>query len=294
MRPYIRIVMIVLALTFWLFAGTANGFGKGRGGGGGGGGGHGGGGRRVATSGHAHGGKPTAQRVHGGALHRHTNSGEFRASQGPNHVEHKPSRHIDHIARDRGTRDLNHPWSMQRANEERKRDHRLGVADKLERLADANGNENLRSTAERMRQKAQEHYDKRLAKIDSKLPPVDEADALLDELPETDPSLPELPSNTASPALANPSSAPPAAGQKLTGRENALSRQLLNEERKLTHQTELAERLRAIAEEQGDAALLETADRLEQQALERFEKRMEAIGRFQERHGLAFEAPQVQ
>jgi hypothetical protein len=296
MRPYIQIVMIVLALTFWLFADTANGLGKGGGGGGrgGGGGGRGGGGRRVATSGHSHGGKPTAHHGHGGSSQRQANTGGFRDSQRPKQVDHKPSRHTDRIARDGGTREVNHPWSMQRANEERKLNHRLGVADKLDRLADANGNENLRSTAERMRQKAQEHYDKRLAKIDSKLPPIDEGGELPDELPETDPALPELPVDAAGSELANPSPAPPVAGQKLTGRENALSRQLFNAERKLTRQTEVAERLRAIAEEQGDAALLETADRLEQQALEHFEKRMDAIGSFQERHGLVLDQPLVQ
>jgi hypothetical protein len=175
---------------------------------------------------------------------------------------------------------------MQRANEERKLNHRLGVADKLERLADANGNENLRSTAERMRQKAQDHYDKRLAKIDSKSPPADASEGLPDEIPDAEQPLPDVPSETAGSVLGDSSSAAPVAAQKLTGRDNALARQLLNEERKLSHQTELAERLREIAEEQGDAGLLQTAERLEQQALDRFEKRMDAIRDFQDRHGL--------
>jgi hypothetical protein len=178
---------------------------------------------------------------------------------------------------------------MQRANEERKLNHRLGVADKLERLADANGNENLRNTAERMREKARDHYDKRLAKIDSKLPPDGESGALPDELPDAEQPLPEIPTDAAGSKLAGSTPAAPVAGQSLTGRENALARQLLNEERKLSHQTELAQRLREIAEEQGDSALLETAERLEQQALDRFEKRMDAISDFQERHGLALD-----
>jgi hypothetical protein len=75
----------------------------------------------------------------------------------------------------------------------------------------------------------------------------------------------------------------------LTGRENALQRQLLNEERKLQHRTELAERLRELAEEQGDVELLKAADRLEEQGLSRFTERMTAIRSFQERHGLAIE-----
>jgi hypothetical protein len=204
-------------------------------------------------------------------------------------VDHTRTQSTDRNLSDGIARDENHPWSMQRANEERKLNHRLGVADKLDRLADANGNENLRSTAERMRQKAHDHYDKRLAKIDSKSPLVNDGDGLPGEFPEQGELLPDPPAELVNPGFPDPPTSAPDAGRKLTGRENALSRQLFNEERKLTHQTELAERLRAIAEEQGDAALLETADRLEQQALDRFEKRMDAIGDFRQRHGLALE-----
>ena len=64
---------------------------------------------------------------------------------------------------------------------------------------------------------------------------------------------------------------------------------MLNEERKLSERTEVAERLRALAEEQGDAELLQAADRLEEQGLNHFEQRMEAIRSFQVRHGLALE-----
>ena len=292
MRRFIHIAMVTLALTLWIIAdcGTASAFGKGGGGRGRGSGGRGGGGNRtVAASGHAHGGKPTARHVQKSAAQGDAHAGGFRNSQLPKREDHKQTRHTDRIASDRGALDGDHPWSTQRANEERKLNHRLGVADKLERLADSNGNENLRNTAERMRQKAHEHYDKRIAKIDSKQPGNGEADALPYKLPADGQPLSELASQTPADALVNASRATPIAGQKLTGPQNALSRQLLNEERKLAHQTELAERLRALAEEQGDAALLQTADRLEQQALDRFENRMDAIGNFQERHGLALE-----
>jgi hypothetical protein len=152
-----------------------------------------------------------------------------------------------------------------------------------------------------MRQKAHEHYDKRLARIDSKLPSGGESNALPDELPDAGQSFPEIPPEVVGSQLADSAPAAsttgladsvpsvPTAGQRLTGRENALSRRLLNEERKLAHQTELAERLREIAEEQGDVELYETADRLEQQALDRFDKHMDAISSFQERHRLALD-----
>jgi hypothetical protein len=295
MRPSVRNATITLALVAWLVAdcGTARAEKGGRGGGGGGrGGGHGGGSRSAAGH-HARGGKPTTHRVKEDAPQGYA-SGVRNSHRGEDKhaIKDKRPKGGDAIASDRPaiTRDENHPWSMQRANEERKLNHRLGVADKLERKADANGNEHLRSTAERMRQKAHEHYAKRLEKIDGKLPTSGKGDPLPDELPEDVPGeIPNDLSDARQPLAEFVDSQPaaPVADPKLTGQKNALSRQLRNEERKLAHQTELAERLRAIGEEQGDSALLEKANRIEQQALDRFENRMEAIRSFQQRHGLS-------
>lgn len=210
---------------------------------------------------------------------------------------------------------------MQRANEERKLNHRLGVADKLEQLAERNGNPNLLDTAARKREKAWQLYEKRLAKIDSKdpslLPP--EEDGLLpddgdlvgdDDLVQGDPALADdlvdslrdgrveelarAVEQAVAPTDGIPQTDDPltsldnllAEGQKLTGRENALFRQLRNEHRKLTRRMEAAEQLWEAYEQIGDEQLADAARALEERALSHFEKRMIAIEDFQQRHGL--------
>ncbi len=75
-------------------------------------------------------------------------------------------------------------------------------------------------------------------------------------------------------------------GRKLTGRENALYRQLRNEQRKLAKRWETAHRLREAYAHTGDEELMQAADYLEQRALDHFAKRMAAIDSFQQRHGL--------
>jgi hypothetical protein len=175
----------------------------------------------------------------------------------------------------------NQPWSMQQTNEEQKLKHRLEIADRLDALADKNGNEHLRETAERMRQKAHEHSDMRLAKIDSKM--------LLEEADE--PSVARSSdrrlfvnalSNTAEDSLFESS-------PTLRDPENAVRQQLRTEERWLSERLELAERLREIAGQKGTPGLSKAADYLEQGGLNRFEKRAEEIRSFQVRHAVAIE-----
>ena len=175
---------------------------------------------------------------------------------------------------------------MQRANEERKLKHRIDVADKLDRLSEKNGNEHLKDTAERMRERAQDHYDKRLAKIDSKDPNTDPEDPSAPD----DPEIPSPRDDSQSPLNPPPppgGTAPDGSlGSKLTGRENAYYRQVRNEERKFSQRMEMAEQLRALGEQQNDPSLLAAADRLEQHGLDHFQQRMAAIRSFQDRHGL--------
>jgi len=289
---HVAIVVLIFAALGVGGSGESMAGGKGRGGGGhGGGAGHGHGGGKQAT---VHRGKPDGAQ-------RHAQLAGTRDKQGPKQTvkrdthspneravrEHFRTQQHDGVATRPGASSGDHPWSKQRANEERKLQHRLDVADRLDKLADANGNEHLHETAERMREKAHDHYGKRLSKIDSKSP-LEVPDELEPApLPDPDEGL----ANAAESAAGELPPAPPEgfSPQKLTGRENALQRQLRNEERKLEQRTELAERLRATAEEQGDAKLLEVADRLEEQGLARFEQRMEAIRSFQERHGLVLD-----
>lgn len=248
---------------------------------------------------------------------------------------------------------------MQRANEERKLDHRLGVADKLDQLAEKNPK--LHDVAERKREKAWELYDKRMAKINSKdpnfMPPGDGGvigdgfgtpmedvlsgvNPLSGDTPLSDDILPMadqingigdtlgdvanalepwgLPTDAESvltdaisgagdaasslsnatdalsdvaSGLPDPSATGPLSdnlfnGQKLTGRENALYRQLRNEQRKLAKRMEMADRLWDAFEQTGDDRLADAARAFEDRALAQYEKRMSAISDFQQRHGL--------
>jgi hypothetical protein len=162
-----------------------------------------------------------------------------------------------------------HPWSMQRANETRKRDHRLGVADKLDELADRNGNTNLHETAERMRDKAWQHYEKRLTKIDGKFDDLrwpDDAGWLSDDAPLGD-----------SPGF---SPLDPFARQLLSERQNDLVRQLRNEQQNLTRRLEVAQQLWDAHEQTGDRLMADVARAFEDHALDQFERITSAIGEF--------------
>jgi hypothetical protein len=169
---------------------------------------------------------------------------------------------------------------MQQTNEERKLKHRLEIADRLEELADNNGNEHLRDTAERMRQEAHAHSDNRLAKIDSQILFEDADEPSVARSFDRKHFVNAL--SHAEDDLLESSSAH-------GDHENAVRQQLRTEERWLGERLELAERLREIAEQKGTPGLSKAADYLEQGGLNRFEKRAEEIRSFEERHALAIE-----
>jgi hypothetical protein len=75
-------------------------------------------------------------------------------------------------------------------------------------------------------------------------------------------------------------------GEKLTGRENALYRQLRNEERKLSHRMQVADQLRQTALSTGDDQLMQAAERLEANALDHYTSRLAKITEFQQRFSL--------
>jgi hypothetical protein len=110
--------------------------------------------------------------------------------------------------------------------------------------------------------------------------------------------VPPPPPETTPPEIAPPGTSPPAdaptdspLAKKLTGRENAYYRQVRNEERKLARTMDTVEQLRELGEQNNDPSLLAAADRLEQQGLAQFEKRMAAIRSFRDRHGLEADEP---
>lgn len=322
MRASARAGLFLLAFSLWIVAQSGpSALGKGRGGGGG---------RKGAS------GRPSVRSGgRGGGHHVTTPTPQHRpsAKQAELHGKGKspktdrvrggqPTRSLDRIG---GGEQLHsakhategsHPWSMQRANEQRKLNHRLSTADKLDQIAERNGNDRLYETAERMRQKAYEHYDKRMAKIDSKEPVSDLWDDAGDDLTDVDgvpgvadladvagagdaPELADSSDSTAdvreplSDAIGDAEDADDPRSDlldpahKLTGGENALYRQLRNEQRKLAKRMEVAQHLWDAYDQIGDERLAEAARRFEEQALDHYQKRLDAVRSFQQRHGLA-------
>jgi hypothetical protein len=298
MRSYIKTGWLaVAALSFSLAVSTSEAYAKGKGGGGKGR----GGGKAQSTFSGPSGGR--SGHVHDGSSSRIRRSPHDHRSGGTPHRAEWSSRENHHWRADQNG-GSSHPWSTQRANEDRKLNHRLGVADKLDQLAERTGNTKLHDTAARQREKAHEHYEKRLAKINSKdpnyVPPEEYSDGtedLLDDSELLDEPLAESPSQySGAPTHSTPEdnvTSPVDAVERLTGRENALYRQLRNEQRKLAQRMDAAERLWDAYEQTGDETLADAARAMEERALAHFDKRIEAISDFQQRHGLSDQVGQV-
>jgi hypothetical protein len=182
---------------------------------------------------------------------------DYRQQTGTSFSEHYSAKRNSQMrtgSAKRTVADRRDPWSTQRQNEGRKLNHRLDTADHLDRLADRNGNPRLHDTAERMRQKAFEHYDKRMAKIDSKDPLVST------ELPETSALIEE--------SLSSPTSAAatePWAAQLAEGRQELLRR------------LDASQEVFKLAEQSGNEELRTAASRIEQQALQQFYERLDGL-----------------
>lgn len=150
--------------------------------------------------------------------------------------------------------------SVQRGNEDRKLLQRQNTAQKLREISARNGNQNLNDVADRMDQKALDHFEKRQAKIDQ----LEQrgADTPFNENDLRDPL-----------------------DQQLTDRQianlndPALQQQhrLLNEERKLQHQLDVAQKLRDLSGRNGNANLLNTAERMELMAADRYASQLDKI-----------------
>jgi hypothetical protein len=224
----------------------------------------------------------------GGASSR-GKGGSSKVGAGPaDRGKRKHSFNVGHEATNRNLDDGERPWSKHHAREQRKLDHRRRVADHLREISDRNGNEHLKQVADDMDERAQAHYDKQMEKIRQKYG--------LEETP-TDGVAPEtafdnpLGGDSGSfddsrEVLNSTDNSLDEVAPKLTGRENALLRQLRNEEWKLAKRMEEVERMRAMAEQTGDDGMIQAADRLEEQALNHFHQRMTNISEFRQRHGL--------
>ena len=70
--------------------------------------------------------------------------------------------------------------------------------------------------------------------------------------------------------------------QKVTGKKHALEMQRRNAQRILKHRQETAQRLRDISAQKGNERLLDTADKMEQNAQDQYEKRPNKINSSQD------------
>ncbi len=180
------------------------------------------------------------------------------------------------------------PWSKHHAREQGKLDHRKQVADHLREISDRNGNEHLKQVADDMDQRAQTHYDKQMEKINQRYgldgPAADAGNALGDVA--ENPLGGDGALDDSGEVLDGTNDPLDEVARKLTGRENALFRQMRNEQRKLAKRMEAVERMRQLAEQTGDDGMLQAADRLEEWAANHFDQRMAQITDFQQRHDL--------
>ena len=150
--------------------------------------------------------------------------------------------------------------NVQRGNESRKLLQRQQTAQQLRNIATRNGNQNLLNTADRMDQKALQHYQSRQAKID--------------QLAKQNPN---------GPFNANQLNDPldqPLTDQQIANLKDPVLQQnhrLLNEERKLQHQLNVAQQLRDIAAQNGNTNLIQTAEQMELMAASRYASQLTKI-----------------
>ncbi len=169
-------------------------------------------------------------------------------------------------------------FSVQRQNEERKLAQRQGTAQKLRDIAGRNGNDNLLQTADRMDQQALAHYEQRLAKIDELTSKGDVAG--LQDL--TDPVIDAADLETARKDALKLADGSPLddLDKSVVGdaEPQSVAQRLLNEERKLQHQLDVAQQLRDIAGRNGNQNLLQTAERMETMAADRYQSQLVKLG----------------
>ena len=161
-------------------------------------------------------------------------------------------------------------------NEERKLEHRLQTAQHLRDNSARNGNPNLLNTADRMEQRAYQHYDSRLGRLSgNSLEPSLDDSVPTSLLPADDVTAPTTQSSPWPTSLSGDRGAVPVEATPLAEPLSLESAQAL-EERKLQHLFDVAQKLRDIAGRNGNENLLRTADKVEQVAISRYEAKLEA------------------
>jgi hypothetical protein len=304
-----RLILPVLACVLICFSNTDTAFPKGgRGGGGGGNGGgrsttqrgnHGGGNRQTSSpQNHGSGNRQTfTQQGHGGGNHQtftqqgHGGGNRPTTAGRPQQVGGPASGHSASTQGDTGsaTQQLSgsttqqltgrgHALNLQNNNEQRILNHRLQTAQHLRDVAAKNGNQNLLNNADRMEQRAYDHYNSRLNRINGVNGDV--ADGLTNSATNlaggnTGQQLLQSGGNQ---LLNSTPLGPGNVANSANSVTDSFSRQLANEQRKLQHQLDVAQQLRDISARNGNQNLLNTADRMEQMAVNRYEQQLEKFG----------------
>lgn len=169
-------------------------------------------------------------------------------------------------------------FSVQRQNEERTLTQRQSTAQKLRDIAGRNGNDNLLQTADRMDQQALAHCEQRLARIDELTSKGDVAG--LKDLVEPATDAADL-EQARRDALKLADGTPPSEldpSDVADAEPQSVAQRLLNEERKLQHQLDVARQLRDIAGRNGNQNLLQTAERMETMAADLYQSQLAKLG----------------
>lgn len=153
------------------------------------------------------------------------------------------------------------PLAVQQGNEARILSQRQATAQMLRNLSARNGNQNLLNTANRMDQHALSHYTMRQAQLQN----------------FANGNLPLNQQTSLSP-LNSPLNTPLTRSQlSQLSPTTFQQRQLFNEQQKLYHQLSVAQQLRDISAQNGNANLLQTASQMENMATTRY---LSQVGRY--------------
>jgi hypothetical protein len=191
--------------------------------------------------------------------------------------------------------------TRQRAVEQRNLDHRRATADHLRSVGERNGNAQLDETADRMEERADEHYHRRIDRLDQRSGEADGSSEPTDSPAATDVPPPEA--TVALPGAERPSvrerlrrffslgrrrqqpataAAPP---QPNPPSQSVFERRRSIEQAKLDHRTHVAEHLRQVSQRNGNERLSQTADRMETRAQEQYGRRIQRIDELEQRIG---------
>ena len=143
--------------------------------------------------------------------------------------------------------------------EQQKLEHRRQVSEHLRGVGEMNGNSQLADVADRLDLKANEHYHRQLAQIDSQ------------QFSDLDDVVGKTPAHSDRPVSLEPNAHSVLEQSTVTsGRKNAQQQRLLVEEQKLNQRMSIADKLRTMSKQQRNPQLDEASRHLEEMALKQY------------------------